>query len=164
VFKKTGAAVSLAASLLVVTPGIAHANTLDETRASVISKLNAERLSKCGSAKALKWSDGLTNSAQFHTNDMADHGYVAYNTQTFPQEEWSHRIARISGFNNLVGETVAFGPTSAAKVVAAWMSNTNTKATILDCRMKVVGVGYALRSYSGAYWTADYSDQVVNIS
>lgn len=158
----TAVAVTLP-GLAIVTADSAQALTITQNRNQVISKLNAARATKCGAAITLKWSDGLTDSAQFHTDDMANNSYVAYDTP-FPYEAWGHRITRISGFNNLIGEYVDFGPTTPQALVDRMLiPNTTTRKLALNCQLKVVGVGYAFRAPTGTFWTVDFSDKIVNV-
>lgn len=154
-------AMILGFSLAEATPASA---TITQTRNQVIAKLNALRAVKCGTATSLRWSDGLTASAQTHANDMADYSYVAYDTP-WPYETWAHRITRISGFNNVLWEFIDHTTTTPQALVDRMtMPNTTARKAALDCHFKVIGVGYAFRAPTGVYWTVDFSDQIVNVA
>lgn len=151
---------ALAAGLVFASATSSQA-TVAQMEQQVINKLNVARTTKCANATSLKLSDGLHNSAQYHASDMASQGYLAYDSQN-PYENWGHRIGRISGFNNLLGEVVDKNPGTVQDFVDRMLTpNTLTRRTALDCHMKVLGFGYAFFGPTGSFWDVDFSDRVV---
>ncbi|MFD1271227.1 CAP domain-containing protein [Streptomyces kaempferi] len=51
------------------------------------------------------------------------------------------------------GENVAYGYSTSAAVMAAWMSSPGHRHNILTCGFREIGVGLA---QPGSYWTQDF--------
>lgn len=117
----------------------------------VLQLTNAER-AKAG-CKSLTASSKLTTAAQAHSADMAAHNYFAHDSQdgTSPFDRMKE-----AGYNfRAAAENIAYGQTSAASVMDAWMNSPGHKANILNCTYTQIGIGYATRG-STPYWTQDF--------
>jgi uncharacterized protein YkwD len=111
--------------------------------------VNSER-SKAGCANVTV-NAKLTQAAQDHSKDMADHG-----TMSHTGSDGSDPGGRITsaGYDwSSYGENIAYGYTSPESVMAGWMASPGHKRNILDCSFKEIGVGLA---QPGNYWTQDF--------
>lgn len=119
------------------------------TAASILKLVNSER-SKAG-CSPLKLNAKLTKAAQDHSKDMAAHRNMSHTGSD--GSDPGQRITR-AGYNwSAYGENVAYGYSSPASVMKAWMDSPGHKRNILDCSFKELGVGLA---QPGDYWTQDF--------
>lgn len=127
--------------------------------ARVLQLVNAVRASgtRCGgksfaSAPPLRGSGTLDGIAAEHALDMARHGYFEHVDLT------GHTPAdrvRAAGYREkLVGENIAYGPTSADEVVAGWLHSTGHCENIMDPRFTEMGLALApgRSARRGLYW------------
>jgi uncharacterized protein YkwD len=59
-----------------------------------------------------------------------------------------------------MGENIAAGRSTAAGVMADWMSSPGHRGNILNCRFRDLGVGVAADSGGARYWTQDFGRQL----
>ncbi|MFC5201700.1 MULTISPECIES: CAP domain-containing protein [Streptomyces] len=93
----------------------------------------------------------LSKAARRHSADMARHRNMSHwgSDGSGP----GRRIAR-AGFDwSAYGENVAYGYSTSAAVMAAWMSSPGHRHNILTCGFREIGVGLA---QPGSYWTQDF--------
>jgi uncharacterized protein YkwD len=128
-----------------------------ETR--VLQLVNALRASgtHCGAksyppALPLTLSDSLGSAAAEHAADMARHDYFEH--VDLKGKSPADRVRATGYRDRLVGENIAYGPTSADEVVAGWLHSTGHCENIMDPRF--VQMGLAVRSGHGSrhgpYW------------
>jgi uncharacterized protein YkwD len=115
----------------------------------VVALTNAER-AKHG-CKPLKVDPRLVTSALRHSQDMANRGYFEHESPEGTDFSDRERAAGFRG--NGGGENIARGQTSAAEVMADWMSSPGHRRNILDCQFTSIGVGYVA---NGRYWTQNF--------
>jgi uncharacterized protein YkwD len=125
----------------------------------VLQLVNAVRANgtRCGersfsAAPPLQQSATLDKVAYEHAADMARHDYFEH------VDLGGHTPAdrvRASGYREkLVGENIAYGPTSAEEVVAGWLHSTGHCENLMDARFAEMGLAQASGQGSrrGLYW------------
>jgi uncharacterized protein YkwD len=121
----------------------------------VVAATNAERAKvKCA---ALTVDDRLRTAAQVHSADMASYAYLSH-TGHDGSDPVRRMLAAGYPIDKTVGwaENVARGYPTVDAVMTAFMSSAGHRANIVNCTMKVIGVGVA-RSVAGElYWTQDF--------
>jgi uncharacterized protein YkwD len=112
-------------------------------------------------APPLKVASELMESAQFHSDWMADHNCFAHHCDGEPA--LTTRLDN-AGYVNRVGwaENLAAGQTSAAQVVNEWMDSPEHRNNMLSTSYREAGGGYA---FSGSaqyyhYWTLDFGSRI----
>ena len=133
---------------VLLTPQSAAALTVTEARAEVVKLVNAHR-ANAGCA-AVKVNPYLTNAAQAHATDMSVKKYFSHTSKD--GTTWSARIKKY-GYAYPGGENIAYGYSTPAAVMKGWMNSDGHRKNILNCKFKVVGVGWAA---SGNYWVQDF--------
>ena len=136
-------------------PGAVATGGTQSLEDQVVAATNAERAKvKC---PALAMDDRLRTAAQVHSADMASYAYLSHTGH-----DGSDPVGRMktAGYpiDKTVGwaENVARGYPAVDAVMTAFMSSTGHRANIVNCSMKVIGVGVA-RSVAGElYWTQDF--------
>lgn len=105
-----------------------------------------------GPAPPLTLSGALADVAFGHAADMAQHGYFEH------EDRAGHTPAdrvRAAGYKEkLVGENIAYGPTSATEVVRGWLDSPGHCENIMNPRFSEMGLAYAPGKVSrhGLYW------------
>ncbi|MER6004900.1 CAP domain-containing protein [Nonomuraea angiospora] len=96
----------------------------------------------------------LHRAARGHSADMAEDNYFSNTSRD--GRSFTDRIkeAGFTGGTSLA-ENIAKGPRTPAAVVQSWMSNSGTKATILNCRFTSIGVDAVEDSNGAISWTQD---------
>ncbi|MET9050026.1 sigma-70 family RNA polymerase sigma factor [Streptomyces bacillaris] len=92
----------------------------------------------------------LTEVAQHHSEDMAEHAYFGHTDST--GRGAGDRVTGSGYLWSAVGETIATGNTDPAAVVEEWRRSSGQGDDILNCDFTHVGVGIA-DSPRGPYWT-----------
>lgn len=155
--------------LLASTYVIPRSTLSPASAARVLALVNAvrERGTTCGRRRyrpttPVQLSPALGQIARGHARDMAKHAY-------FEHEDLSGRTpadrVRAAGYDEqVVGENIAFGPTSAEEVVRGWLHSPGHCANIMDPRFAQMGIAYAFgpapsgASGAGLYWVQDLAD------
>jgi hypothetical protein len=137
-------------------PSTGHSAALssDPPAYELLLLVNQERIAR--GIPALELAPALANSAQFHSDWMADHDCFDHNCPGEP--EWTTRIAEAGYLDyRKLGETIAAGFTSANAVVNTWMNSPAHRSLLLDPGFRDAGGGYAYSSSSTYhhYWTLD---------
>jgi uncharacterized protein YkwD len=118
----------------------------------VIRLVNNKRAAHgCG---AVEKNGALGRAAQRHTKRMADANTLSH--QLAGEAYFATRIRRAGYHGSPVGENIAFGPTTAAGVMRAWMHSAPHRRNILKCAYTHIGVGFARSAAGAAYWTQDF--------
>jgi uncharacterized protein YkwD len=127
--------------------------------ARVLQLVNEVRASgsRCGGksfapAAPLQKSGTLDSVAADHAGDMARHDYFEH---VDLQGNTPADRVRASGYREkLVGENIAYGPSSAEEVVSGWLHSTGHCENIMDPRFVEMGLAAAPGSGSrrGLYW------------
>jgi uncharacterized protein YkwD len=134
----------------------APSSTTQTLEDQVVDATNAERAkAKCA---ALTMDDRLRTAAQVHSADMASYAYLSHTGH-----DGSDPVRRMQDAGYAVtpaigwAENVARGYPTVDAVMTAFMGSPDHRANILNCSMKIVGVGVA-RSVAGElYWTQDFA-------
>lgn len=125
-----------------------------DLRDEVVTIVNDERAAAgCG---AVTSNGKLVAAATGHSRDMADNGYFDHTSQD--GRSFTDR-ARAQGYQSAIGENIAYGQTSAASVMDAWMKSDGHRANILNCDAKVIGMGVAKNGDGTLYWTQMFGSQ-----
>ena len=114
----------------------------------VVAEVNRQRAA--GGCGAVKVNAKLTQAAQLHSEDQADHNNMSH-TGSDGSTPWD-RAGR-AGYDNAIGENVAMGYRDAAAVMEGWMNSPGHRANIMNCDAKAIGVGIAKSSGGSLYWT-----------
>ncbi|MET0280493.1 MAG: CAP domain-containing protein [Steroidobacteraceae bacterium] len=105
-------------------------------------------------APPLLVSEPLHRAARAHARDMARRGYfdhVSRDGRT-PKQRVQAEGYRL----RLTGENIAFGPESAAEVVAGWLGSPGHCANIMDPRFVHMGAAVAMgRKRGHFYWVQE---------
>ena len=104
----------------------------------------------------LATNTNLNVVAQEHASDMAANSYFSHNSQNGSTPFDRMRAAGASG-SGYMAENIAWGQTSAAQVVKAWMDSPGHRKNILNCNLKRIGVGYAVGPTGKTYWVQDFN-------
>ncbi|MBK1784718.1 CAP domain-containing protein [Prauserella cavernicola] len=116
--------------------------------ARVVSLVNSERAD--AGCSALSVDNRLTNSAQRHSDDMAQREYLSH---TSPDgTTFDERISE-AGYPDPAAENIAMGLSSPEAVMDAWMSSDGHRRNILNCDINTIGVGV---NSDGWYWTQNF--------
>ncbi|MGH3611298.1 MAG: CAP domain-containing protein [Pseudonocardia sp.] len=116
--------------------------------AGVTAATNAAR-ARTG-CPALTIDARLTAAAQAHSADMARNDYFEHTS--LDGRTFIDRI-RAAGYPSPGAENIAYGHSTAADVVKAWMRSPSHRRNILDCSLIKIGVGFDRR---GNYWTQNF--------
>ena len=105
-----------------------------------------------GPAPPVKLSDTLAGVALGHASDMAVHNYFEH--QDLKGNTPADRVRAVGYREQLVGENIAYGPTSAEEVVRGWLDSPGHCENIMDPRFSEMGIAYAPGKVSrrGLYW------------
>ena len=103
--------------------------------------------------RRLKSRSGLHGSATAHSGAMAAQSILSH--QVSGEADLRQRIAA-AGYPQaaLMGEVIAMGPMSAREALRRWLDSPPHRALLLDCRMRLVGLGVQ-SSGDQLWWTID---------
>lgn len=128
------------AGMLLVLAGTASASGLSGPERSLVRAMNGVR-AEHGLAP-LRLDVRLEGAARAHSADMLRRQYFSHASFT-----WRMRSSRAAG--PTFGENLAWGPTSAAWVVSAWLASPTHRANLLRPGFHRVGVGAIAGSFEG---------------
>jgi uncharacterized protein YkwD len=143
-------------------PSPAHTSVAARTPVSaqrVLQLVNEVRASgsRCGEksfgpAAPLQGSGTLNGVAADHAGDMARHDYFEH--VDLKGNTPADRVRATGYREKLVGENIAYGPTSAEEVVSGWLHSTGHCENIMDPRFVQMGLATApgQGSRRGLYW------------
>lgn len=118
-------------------------------QAEVLALVNKERTAV--GCPVLTLNAKLTKAAQDHSADMAANSNMSHTGSD--GSDPGLRITRAGYQWRTYGENVAYGYSTAEKVMEGWMNSPGHKRNILDCSYKEIGIGLA---QPGHYWTQDF--------
>ncbi|MFG1707102.1 CAP domain-containing protein [Nonomuraea sp. M3C6] len=119
----------------------------------VVSLTNSARARQgCG---PLRVNAALTRSARTHSLEMARSGQLVHNSPN-GASPWD-RMER-AGYHWGAAENIGAGYTSPDEAVRGWLDSRDHRKNMLDCRLKVIGVGVA-SGPNGLWWTQDFGTQ-----
>ncbi len=111
---------------------------------TLIELVNQERWTN-GQLAPLKRVDLLDNSSETHSTNMAARDFVMHCDPDTGLEFWQRIIA--AGYNwSSAAENIAWGNTTPAGIMAAWMASPPHEANILSTNFREMGNGYSYQS------------------
>ncbi len=125
----------------------------------VLELVNAARARgrRCGTqyfpaVAPVRLSATLDEVASQHAVDMAQHGY--FDHIDLDGRTPADRVKAVGYHERLVGENIAYGPTSVGEVVAGWLASPGHCENIMDPRFAEMGLALAPGSARphGEYW------------
>jgi len=125
----------------------------------VLQLVNAARThgAQCGSrafapVPPVRLSGQLADVAYGHAADMAEHNYFEH--EDLQGHTPADRVKAAGYAEKLVGENIAYGPTSADEVVQGWLDSPGHCENIMDPRFAEMGIAYAPGRVQrrGLYW------------
>jgi len=122
----------------------------------VIRLVNQERTNR--GIPPLKRNDALDMAAYGHSQDVGgdnylDHDSYDYNGSSWSQvQAWADRVRSFYLGGTYIAENIAFGHTSPASVMSAWMASEYHRRNITSTNHTEIGIGY--------YYDATDSDNV----
>jgi uncharacterized protein YkwD len=114
----------------------------------VVQLINHER--RKARCEALRMHPQLRAAARAHSADMLTHDFSR--SQGSDGSSPEDRVAK-AGYNGFSGELVDKGG-DAGDVVKGWLRDDDGRELLLDCAVRSVGVGAAMRGRT-PYWTVD---------
>lgn len=131
-----------------------------EAGRALLEEVNAARAEarRCGdqyfeSVGALRWDARLAQAARSHSSSMAEQGYFAHRGQ---DGSTVGRRAQSAGYKwQRIGENIAAGQGTPAKVVQGWLSSPGHCSNLMNPGFAEMGAAYAtnLGSENVIYWT-----------
>jgi uncharacterized protein YkwD len=114
----------------------------------------------------LEWCDGLYACAKAHSNDMCDHGFFAHTNPDGENPSDRGRLGHAGSYTFTpivsnpyggINENIAYGFSTPAAVMNAWMSSSGHRANILNSRSTHIGVGVC--DQCGTHWTQNFGNR-----
>jgi uncharacterized protein YkwD len=105
-----------------------------------------------GPAPPVRLSGTLAGVAFGHATDMAQHNYFEH--EDLAGRTPADRVKAAGYQEKLVGENIAYGPTSADEVVQGWLDSPGHCENIMNPKFAEMGIAYAAGQASkrGLYW------------
>ena len=128
-----------------------------DIKTEVIQLTNAER-AKYG-VPGLQYNSLLEQSAQGHSNDMAQNDYFSHTS--LDGRTPSDRITATGYPWNANGENIAAGHRTADEVVTGWINSPPHHDNMISDKFCDIGVGYSYNESStyGTYWVQNFGRQ-----
>lgn len=130
---------------------------IDASRVLKLVNAAREHGALCGSRSfapvpPVRLSDQLADVAYGHATDMAEHNYFEH--EDLQGHTPADRVKAAGYAEKLVGENIAYGPTSADEVVQGWLDSPGHCENIMDPRFAEMGIAYAPGRVQrhGLYW------------
>lgn len=153
---RRGAETWLVLGSVYVAPASAQAPTLATRALQLVNEVRTHG-ARCGEhsfgpAPPVRLSDTLASVALGHASDMARHNYFEH--EDLAGHSPADRVRAVGYQEKLVGENIAYGPTSADEVVQGWLDSPGHCENIMDPRFAEMGIAYApgQSSRRGLYW------------
>jgi uncharacterized protein YkwD len=118
----------------------------------VVALVNEERAD--AGCRPVAVDSKLTTAAQLHSEDQAEHQNMSHTGSDGSTLE--QRVDRVGYKWHMLGENVAYGQTTPAQVMDAWMNSEGHRENIINCQFDDIGVGAARDSDGRLYWTQDF--------
>jgi uncharacterized protein YkwD len=116
--------------------------------AKVVELVNQARAD--AGCNPLQVNEALTTAASKHSADMSERDYFSHTT---PEGVTFDERIKNAGYSLPGAENIARGQKNADQVMKDWLNSPGHRANILNCQLKVIGVGLAT---TGNYWTQDF--------
>ena len=155
-----GAAVTAHPAAAVVgdcTTGSDWGTSRPDLASSVVSLINSHRTSM--GLVALNVSPTLTNAAVWKARHMAKYSYMAHDDPAPPVARTPADRLEACGYPSRTtgwGENIAYGYSTAASVVDAWLNSPGHKANIENSSYRSTGVGAAADTSGVIYWSQEF--------
>ena len=124
-------------------PAASAVSSFEEQVANLVNDIRAQN----GLGK-LTFNAALSNAARIKSQDMKDKNYFSHTSPTYGSPFDMMKSFGIS--YRSAGENIAYGYSTPASVVDAWMNSPGHKANILNPSYTQIGIGYIQQ---GNYWT-----------
>jgi uncharacterized protein YkwD len=113
-----------------------------------------------GPAPPLRLSGALSEVAFGHAVDMAHHNYFEHDDLLGHTP--ADRVRAVGYSEKLVGENIAYGPTTTDEVLEGWLKSPGHCENMMDPRFAEMGIAYApgQGSRKGLYWVQVLADPV----
>ncbi|MCD5976485.1 SCP/PR1 domain protein [Pseudomonas savastanoi pv. glycinea] len=110
-------------------------------------------------AKPLTWNPALASAAENHSRGMANNNFFDHMDRDGRMPGDRAELAGYSG--RQIGENIAAGQGSVAKVVEGWLASPGHCANLMNPAFSELGAAYAVdpKSDAGIYWTGVFGAQ-----
>jgi uncharacterized protein YkwD len=139
------------------TPGADWGTVRSDLASQVVTLINSHRTGM--GLVALKVSPTLTNAAVWKARHMAEYSYMAHDDPAPPVARTVADRLAACGYPSSSsgwGENIAYGYTTAASVVDAWLNSSGHRANIENASYRVTGVGAAANASGVVYWSQEF--------
>ncbi|MCQ3000292.1 CAP domain-containing protein [Pseudomonas syringae] len=132
----------------------------------LLALINAARAQarQCGTqavtaSKPLTWNPALASAAENHSRGMANNNFFDHMDRDGRMPGDRAELAGYSG--RQIGENIAAGQGSVAKVVEGWLASPGHCANLMNPAFSELGAAYAVdpKSDAGIYWTGVFGAQ-----
>jgi uncharacterized protein YkwD len=121
----------------------------------VVTLVNSHRASL--GLSSLSVSPTLTASATWKARHMAYYRYMAHNDPAPPVSRSVGQRLEACGYSGGGwGENIAYGYSTAAAVMQAWLKSSGHRANIENPSFRSIGVGAAVASNGSVYWAQNF--------
>lgn len=118
----------------------------------VLRLVNVERANV--GAPPVAWDDPLTTAAYLHSVDMDQRGFFSHTNPSGQGPGERFAALGITGLRAWA-ENIAYGQSSPAEVMNAWMNSSGHRANLLNATYRLLGIG--VHSAGGTvWWTQDF--------
>jgi uncharacterized protein YkwD len=124
----------------------------DPRREQAVAQLVAQIRQEAGCRGRLRIDQRLRESARAHSTDMASQDFFS---QTGSDNSSPEQRMQQAGYDDPVSENIARGTGSPRDVVQAWLNSSQNRRNMLDCDVRNIGVGFAVRAGGESFWTMD---------
>jgi len=133
----------------IVIPDLSSVKTLEN---EVVRLVNIQRANNGLGALVQDWQ--FSRMARIKSADMIKFNYFSHTSPTYGTP---FQMMTAFGFKyTAAGENIAYGQSTPAAVMQAWMNSAGHRANILSPNYKVIGVGAAKNTSGQIYWTQEF--------
>ncbi|TET36349.1 MAG: CAP domain-containing protein [Planctomycetota bacterium] len=114
----------------------------------------------------LEWCDGLYACAKAHSNDMCVRGFFSHTNPEGEDPSDRGRLGHAGSYTFTpivsypyvrINENIAYGYSTPAEVMNAWMNSPGHRANILNSGSTHIGVGNC--DQCGSHWTLNFGNR-----
>jgi uncharacterized protein YkwD len=124
----------------------------DPRREQAVAQVVAQVREEVGCRQRLRVDGRLRDSARAHSGDMASRNFFS---QTGSDNSSPEQRMKQVGYDDPASENIARGQGSPRDVVQAWLNSPQNRRNMLDCAVRAIGVGFAVRAGGDSFWTMD---------